>query len=254
MKNLAKLVSKYKNKINVLSGTWKRYIHIGFICGLIGTLFCGITLAQEKGEWHCFHGLSRDNKSAETGLLKKWPETGPELLWTITDLGKGYSSVSIAEGYLYTAGVIGKQTVVFAFDMNGKLVWKKSNGQAWETTMSHARAYTGSRSTPTYDDGLVYHLSDLGRLATFNYRTGEEIKLPTDTNVRFPTNSDFEAYLDGWTFWTGVDRMNSQRYCEVVYDHEKGSNVVEFSRTGGASPIPETTPMTLPTSSVVTSS
>jgi len=175
MRSLARLVSKYRNKINALTGTWKSYIHVGFICGLIGSLFCGITLAQEKGEWPCFHGLSRDNKSAETGLLKKWPETGPELLWTITDLGKGYSSVSIAEGYLYTAGVIEKQTVVFAFDLNGKLVWKKFNGQSWETTMSHARAYTGSRSTPTYNDGLVYHLSDLGRLAAFNYRTGKEI-------------------------------------------------------------------------------
>ena len=123
MRSLTRLVSKYKNKINALTGTWKSYIQVGFIYGLIGSLFCGITLAQEKGEWPCFHGLSRDNKSAETGLLKKWPETGPELLWTITDLGKGYSSVSIAEGYLYTAGVIEKQTVVFAFDLNGKPVW-----------------------------------------------------------------------------------------------------------------------------------
>ncbi len=175
MRSLTRLVSKSKSKINILIRTLKSYIHIGCICGLMSSLFCGMTLAQEKGEWPCFHGLSRNNKSAETELLKKWSETGPGLLWTIADLGKGYSSVSIAEGYLYTAGVIEKQTFVFAFDLNGKLVWKKFNGQSWETTMSHARAYTGSRSTPTYDDGIVYHLSDLGRLGAFNYRTGKEI-------------------------------------------------------------------------------
>ena len=175
MRSLTRLVSNCKSKINTLIGTWKSYIHVGFICGLISSLFFGITSAQEKGEWHCFHGLSRNNKSAETGLLKKWPEVTPELLWTVTGLGKGYSSVSIVEDYLYTAGIIEKQTYVFAFDLNGKQIWKKPNGQSWEATRSHARAYAGSRSTPTYDDGLLYHLGDLGRLGAFNYRTGKEI-------------------------------------------------------------------------------
>jgi len=146
-----------------------------FVYCLIINLFWGTIAAQEKGEWHCFHSLSRNNKSAETGLLKKWPEKGPKLLWTVSGLGKGYSSVSIAQGYLYTAGMIEKQTVVFAFDLNGKLIWNKVNGQSWEATRSHARAYTGSRSTPTYSDSLVYHLSDLGRLTAFHYKTGKEI-------------------------------------------------------------------------------
>ena len=34
--------------------------------------------------------------------------------------------------------------------------------------MSHARAYNGARSTPTYYEGVVYHLGDLGRLAAFD--------------------------------------------------------------------------------------
>ena len=123
----------------------------------------GATAAQEKNEWPCFHGLDRNSKSAETGLLKTWPAEGPELLWTVSDLGEGYSSVTIAEGYLYTAGMIGKQTYVFAFDLNGKQVWKKPNGSSWKTTMKHAMSYTGSRSTLTYDDGMVYHLGELGR-------------------------------------------------------------------------------------------
>jgi len=173
MKSLTMLVSKCK--INTLISPLKSYIHFGFIFGLIGSFFCGIALAQENGEWPNFHGLSRDNKSAETDLLKSWPETGPELLWTVAGLGKGYSSVSIVDEYLYTAGMVEDQTYVFAFDLNGKLKWKMPNGQSWEATRSHARAYTGSRSTPTFDDGLLYHLSDLGRLAAFDYKTGEEI-------------------------------------------------------------------------------
>lgn len=175
MRKLTRLGPNHKNKTYALMITLKSYFRIGFIIVLIGTLFCGITSAQEKSEWPNFHGLSRDNKSSETGLLKKWPENGPKLLWTVEGLGRGYSCVSIAEGYLFTSGVVDKQTVVFAFDLNGKLVWKKSNGESWEATASHARAYNGARSTPTYDNGILYHLSDMGRLAAFNYKTGEEI-------------------------------------------------------------------------------
>ena len=42
-----------------------------FVFCIIISLFWGTIAAQEKGEWHCFHGLSRSDKSVETGLLKK---------------------------------------------------------------------------------------------------------------------------------------------------------------------------------------
>lgn len=131
--------------------------------------------AQESGEWPCFHGSYRDNKSRESDLLESWPADGPDLLWTVSGLGDGYSSVAVAGGRIYTAGMIEKQTYVFAFDSEGNRVWKQPNGPAWETTMRHAMSYTGSRSTPTYDDGAVYHLGELGRLTAFDAGTGSEI-------------------------------------------------------------------------------
>jgi outer membrane protein assembly factor BamB len=148
---------------------------IFFSSFLISSFIGESNFAQEKGVWPCFHGWDRKNKSAETGLLKKWPEGGPKLLWTISGLGEGYSTVSIANGYLFTAGMVDKQNFVFAFGLNGKRIWKKSNGQSWETNMSHARTYTGTRCTPTFDENLLYHLGDLGRLTAFNYQTGNEI-------------------------------------------------------------------------------
>ena len=132
--------------------------------------------AEEPGkEWPCFHGLRRDNKSTEAGLLKKWPADGPKLIWTASGLGKGYSSVSIAGGMIYAAGMIDKQTYVFAFDLNGKEKWRKPNGRSWQTTMSHAIAYDGSRGSPTCDGDRVYHLAERGRLAAFDGKTGAEI-------------------------------------------------------------------------------
>lgn len=131
--------------------------------------------AQDESEWPSFHGPDRTNKSTETGLLREWPDDGPKLLWTLRGLGEGYSSISVGDGRIYTAGMSSNQTFVFSCDLNGKLVWKKPNGKAWSTTMSHASSYTGARSTPTYDEGIIYHLGETGRLAAFDAETGDEI-------------------------------------------------------------------------------
>ena len=138
-------------------------------------LSCRTAQIQNTCEWPCFHGSDRSNKSTETGLVKEWPGDGTELLWTISDLGKGYSSISIGGGLIYTAGTANNQAYVFAFDLNGKSVWKKPNGESWSTTMSHARSYTGSRSTPTYDNGVLYQLGETGRLTAFDSKTGKEL-------------------------------------------------------------------------------
>lgn len=147
----------------------------GFIFWYSAVFFWGTGTAQTQSEWPCFHGITRTNKSTEIGLLKKWPESGPKLLWTVSGLGEGYSTVSIAGGKLFTAGKNENQTYVFAFDLNGKLLWKKPNGRAWSTTLSYAISYTGSRSTPTYDNGVVYHLGETGRLSAFESGAGDEI-------------------------------------------------------------------------------
>ena len=145
-----------------------------FLGIMVGMLLCG-SVGRGDGQWPSFHGSARDNKSTETGLLKKWPADGPKLLWTATGLGKGYSSVSVAGGTIYTAGTVDKQTHVFAFDLAGKPKWSKPNGPAWQARQRFAARYDGSRSTPTYDDGRVYHLSGRGRLVAFDAKSGEEI-------------------------------------------------------------------------------
>ena len=128
--------------------------------------------AQSKYEWPCFHGSDRTNKSKETGLAQKWPGNGPELLMTIQGLGEGFSSVSIADGLLFTAGMENDLPYVFAFDLKGKLLWKRPSGGKWTTTASWASSYIGPRSTPTYDNGIVYFLGEMGLLTAFEARTG----------------------------------------------------------------------------------
>lgn len=150
---------------------------LSFLTALLMLLLLQCNNADTQGlsNWPCFHGPDRNNKSIETGLLKKWPAGGPKLLFTISGLGEGYSSVSFGEGMIFTAGKSKDQSYVFAFDLNGKPVWGRPNGKAWSTTASWASSYTGSRSTPTYDNGRLYCLSEAGRLAVYDAKTGKEI-------------------------------------------------------------------------------
>ena len=46
-------------------------------------------------DWPQWRGPNRDGHSADTGLLKQWPEGGPKLVWKATGLGSGYTGVSV---------------------------------------------------------------------------------------------------------------------------------------------------------------
>ena len=135
-----------------------------------------VPFSADNNNWPCFHGPKRDNLSTETGLLQAWPQDGPELIWTASGIGTGYSTVSIADGRIFTAGMIDKQTHVIALDLRGKKLWQKLNGQSWEAEefQTWAVPYAGARATPTVDGDTVYHLSELGRLTAFDVQTGEE--------------------------------------------------------------------------------
>ena len=65
--------------------------------GLVAVTLAGSALLAEKGasqDWPQFRGVNRDGVSAETGLLKQWPEKGPKEVWR-KPLGAGYSSISV---------------------------------------------------------------------------------------------------------------------------------------------------------------
>jgi outer membrane protein assembly factor BamB len=137
---------------------------------LLGLFWTTVTYAGDQGSfWPQFHGPNRDNLSTETGLLKKWPLHGPALLWTARGLGHGYSSISIANQMIYTAGDIGQYTVITALNLDGTIVWQGKNGQPW------TGAYPGSRGTPAIDGNRLFHQNPLGNLICLDATTGDRI-------------------------------------------------------------------------------
>ncbi len=79
---------------------------LAFALATFTAIFSATAAAEDGGYWPRFHGAKGDNISTETGLLKKWPQGGPKLLWTAEDIGDGFSSVTMAEGFIYTNGDI----------------------------------------------------------------------------------------------------------------------------------------------------
>jgi outer membrane protein assembly factor BamB len=121
------------------------------------------------GFWPRFHGPKNNNISQDKDLLPEWPEGGPKLLWTARGLGEGYATVSIADGLIYTDGNVGEETVIFALDLEGNIVWQTPNGRAWKDQ------YPGTRGTPTLDSGRLYHESPVGEVICLEAKNGAKV-------------------------------------------------------------------------------
>lgn len=134
-------------------------------------LITGFVYAEEPKNttnWPCFHGVRYDNISDETGLLEKWPKGGPKLLWTFKGCGKGYSTVSIVDGMIFTAGDFKGEERLIALDMKGEQQWSTKNGKSW------TGSFPGSRTSPTYSEGMLYHMGPNGSVGAFDAKTGKE--------------------------------------------------------------------------------
>lgn len=133
-------------------------------------VFSSVSLIQ-AADWNQFRGPKRDNLSQETGLLNEWPAGGPELLYTATGLGEGYSTVAVVGELLYTMGnVDGGEQMIALNRENGEIVWKARNGNEYQEGQGN-----GPRGTPTVVDGKVYALGGNGDLGCYDANTGEAV-------------------------------------------------------------------------------
>ncbi|HJU56098.1 MAG TPA: PQQ-binding-like beta-propeller repeat protein [Pyrinomonadaceae bacterium] len=142
---------------------------------LVGAVFVLLLLlsvvkagAQTGGEWPQWRGANRDGISQETGLLKEWPADGPPLAWKAAGAGRGYSSLAISKGRIYTMGLKGDREHVIAFDVaTGKQVWATPHGGAFRNDRGD-----GPRGTPTVDGDRLYALGGNGDLSALDTKTG----------------------------------------------------------------------------------
>ena len=124
------------------------------------------------GDWPQFRGPERDAKSTDTELLREWPENGPELLWTKTDLGAGYTQAIVVDGTVYVTGSIENEGYVHALDLDGTPKWRESYGPVYA---GGRRGYAGARSAPTVTGGKLYVAGSGGQLVCLDAKSGERV-------------------------------------------------------------------------------
>jgi len=133
---------------------------------LVAVLFFAFTKKEEPvSEWR---GPNRSGVYNEKGLLKQWPAEGPKLLWAIDSTGRGYGSPVIAGDRIFITGESDSTSYLYAYNLNGKQIWKVACGQEW------VKNFPGSRSTPTVVGDLIYVCSGKGDIACFNKNTGSK--------------------------------------------------------------------------------
>ncbi len=157
---------------------------------LTAMLCCFMIQTVSAKDWPQWRGPNRNGKLEGTGLKLDWTKSQPKHLWTIEGLGKGYASLSIADGKLYTTGNLPEGQAVICVDL-------ASHERVWATPLTGAapkHGYPGSRCTPTLDGNFCYVVTSDGQIVCLKRNDGEVV-------WRRDFKEDFNGkMMSGWGF------------------------------------------------------
>lgn len=128
---------------------------------LVVTAACAPASAED---WPSWRGDNRNAVSKETGLIDSWPADGPPVEWRASGIGKGYSSVVVSNGLIFTTGRLDGDVYCFAIEL-------QTGNQRWSTKIG-----TTSRNvmaTPTVHGEFVYAVDPDGDLVCLRVSNGE---------------------------------------------------------------------------------
>lgn len=155
-------------------------------------------------DWPQWLGVRRDATWRETGLIDKFPEGGPKVVWR-APVSAGYSGPAVANGKVFVtdrvlaegaknhtelfpqrpkAGIPGQERVLCFNEADGKLLWKHEYDCPYEVSYP-----LGPRCTPAVDGDRVYTLGTEGHLICLNVADGKVVwskELKKEYNVKAP--------------------------------------------------------------------
>lgn len=177
-----------------------------------------------------FRGVNRSGHYAETGLLKSWPQNGPELLLKIEGVGKGFSQAIFADETIFVSGIKEDTIdVLSAFNLNGELLWDVPYGR------SCTGSYIDSRSTPSYENGKLYVCSGTGQLSCVDAKSGKiswRIDAIENYAGEIHRHGDSESPLvvkNSVVYTTGGEQNTM-----IAFDKENGAERWRTKSLGGA--------------------
>ena len=125
------------------------------------------------GFWPGWRGPNRNGQSMETGLLTSWQPDGPPLVWSVSTVGKGWASVAVVDGTVYTLGKEAAKSEDETSEVFVIALAVRDGSSLWKRVVS--RTNRNVMSTPVVDSGLVFALDPNGELFCLDTKTGEQV-------------------------------------------------------------------------------
>lgn len=174
-------------------------------------------LQAQTSQWR---GVNRDGFFNEEGLLKQWPEEGPQLVLKVDNLGKGWSSAVIHNNVIYVSGMKETTDVLSAIDQSGNILWQTPYGKSWD------KSFPDTRSTPTIENNKAYVTSGSGEVACIDAANGKILwkrEAFSDNDGEFGMWGDAENLLivDDKVIFTAAGPKTSM----VALDKNTGADV-----------------------------
>jgi len=241
-------------------------------------LFLALVASRAPADdWPHWLGPERDGSWNETGILREFPEDGPEVLWS-AEVGAGYSGPAVAGGKVYLTDFVveegevvnnpGKAIAlrgterILCYDLDsGERIWKHEDARRYELSYPG-----GPRCTPTVAGGRVYVLGGMGDLTCLDAASGDLVwrkNLPETFGSEIPIWG-FSAHplvhdglvytmggggdgvvvaLDaetGETRWTAVEAPQPGYCPPILIEHAGTEQLIVWSPLGLNSLDPET--------------
>jgi outer membrane protein assembly factor BamB len=204
---------------------------------LLSTMFfCFLAPSVRADDWPQWMGPKRDNIWREEGILEKFPEGGPEVLWR-TPIAGGYAGPAVTGGKVFVTDYVtsadvkvdnfkreqfnGMERVLCLDQKTGKEKWKH------EYPVKYNISYpAGPRCTPLVHEGKVYTLGAEGNLFCFEVDSGKVV-WSKDLKETYNTKSALWGYaahpiIDGKKLITLVGGEGSH---VVAFDKDTGAEI-----------------------------
>jgi outer membrane protein assembly factor BamB len=152
---------------------------------LRGLVLLSLLAALARGDdWPQWMGPNRDGTWNETGVVTRFRDSGPMILWRVPIAG-GYSGPAVVGGKVFVtdyvrsggdatndvnarSAVNGKERVLCLRASDGQVLWKHEYDCPYKISYP-----AGPRTTPAVSGGKVYTLGAEGHLFCFEVETGK---------------------------------------------------------------------------------
>lgn len=154
-------------------------------------------------DWPQWMGPQRDNVWREKGIIQKFPEGGPKILWR-TPIAGGYAGPAVAAGKVFVTDYVtsdnvkvdnfdrqeftGNERIHCLNEANGEILWTH------EYPVKYTVSYpAGPRCTPNVEDGRVYTLGAEGHLFCLEIASGK-VLWSKDLKTEYGTKAALWGY------------------------------------------------------------